>query len=151
MLLDWMLASLHHLAVFSLMAILAAEFVLIRNDMNAATIKRFSQIDLYYGIVAGLVVVFGFARVFFGAKGHEYYFANHVFWLKMMLFVAVGILSVWPTLKFVGWRRRSRAEDSFRPEPAEVTSVRRVVWIEAGLFFLIPVAAAAMARGYGLE
>jgi len=150
MFVDWLLASLHHLAVFSLAAIIAAEFTLIRNEMNAATIARLSRIDLHYGITAGLVVVFGFARVFFGAKGHEYYFANHVFWTKILLFVAIGALSIPPTRKFIAWRRQSRADAAFRPVAAEVGGVRRLLWIEAGLFLAIPVAAAAMARGYGM-
>jgi putative membrane protein len=151
MFLDWVLASLHHLAVFSLMAILAAEFVLIRNDINSATIRRINRVDLHYGVAAGLIILFGFLRVYFGAKGHEYYFANHIFWLKILLFLVVGVLSIWPTLRFIDWRRHLLADDSFRPDPADVASIRKVIWIEAGLFLLIPIAAAAMARGYGLE
>jgi len=150
MLLDWSLASLHHLAVFSLAAIIAAEFTLIRNEMDAMTIARLSRIDLHYGITAGLVIVFGVARVFFGAKGHEYYFANHIFWTKMLLFLAVGLLSISPTRKFIAWRRHSAADAAFRPLAKEIGSVRRALWLEAGLFLLIPVAAAAMARGYGM-
>jgi putative membrane protein len=150
MFLDWVLASLHHLAAFSLAAILAAEFTLIRNAMDARTIARLSRIDLHYGLTAGLVIVFGGLRVFFGAKGYEYYLANHVFWTKMALFAAIAVLSIPPTLKFAAWRRRSAADATFRPEAAAVRSVRRSLWIQAGLFLLIPVAAAAMARGYGM-
>ena len=91
MFVDWALASLHHLAVFSLAAILAAEFVLIRNAIDAATIRRLGRIDLHYGIAAGLVVVFGVARVFFGPKGYEYYVANHIFWTKILLFVLADV------------------------------------------------------------
>ena len=151
MFLDWVLASLHHLAVFSLAAIIAAEFTLVRNEMNATTIARLSRIDLHYGITAGLVILFGVARVFFGAKGYQYYAANHVFWTKMLLFAIVGVLSISPTLKFLSWRRQSSKDATFRPPAAEVGSVKRALWIEAGLFLLIPVAAAAMARGYGLH
>ena len=149
MLVDWVLASLHHLAVFSLAAILAAEFVLIRNEMNAATIARLSRIDRHYGLIAGLVIAFGFAHVFFGAKGHEYYFANHIFWTKMLLFAMVGALSIPPTLRFLTWRGKSRANAAFRPDAGEVSGVRRYLSIEAALFLAIPLAAAAMARGYG--
>ena len=150
MFLDWALASLHHLAVFSLAMILAAEFVLIRNAMDAATIARLTRIDLHYGIAAGLVLIFGFARVFLGAKGHAYYFANHIFWTKILLFVVIAILSMAPTLKFIVWRSQSRADAAFRPDAAEIAGVKRSLWIEAALFLAIPVAAAAMARGYGM-
>ena len=150
MFLDWALASLHHLAVFSLAAILAAEFVLIRNAIDPATIRRLSRIDLHYGLAAALVVAFGVLRVIFGAKGYEYYVANHVFWTKMLLFVIVAVLSIPPTLKFRRWSRQSRADITFRPDAGEIGGVKRYLWIEAALFLAIPVAAAAMARGYGM-
>lgn len=37
---DLVLAILHHLLVFSLAGIIGAEFVLVRGDLGAATLKR---------------------------------------------------------------------------------------------------------------
>ena len=88
--------------------------------------------------------------MFFGPKGYEYYVANHIFWTKILLFVLVAVLSIPPTLKFRGWSRQSRANAAYRPEAGEIGGVKRYLWIEAALFLAIPVAAAAMARGYGM-
>lgn len=150
MLLDWALASLHHLAVFTLAGILAFEFGVTAQGVDEAAIQRLARVDAWYGIVAGVIVAVGVLRVVFGAKGPAYYMANAFFWTKMGLFVAVGLVSIVPTLAFLAWRRRLRADADFRPDAAALRSVRRALWTEAVLFAGIPVAAAAMARGYGM-
>jgi putative membrane protein len=86
----------------------------------------------------------------FGAKGAAYYMVNAFFWTKMGLFVAVGLLSIAPTLRFLAWRRQLRTDARFRPDAAALHSVRRFLWTQVILFAGIPIAAAAMARGYGM-
>ena len=147
---DWILACLHHVAVFSLAAVLAAELALINLELRAQSIQRIVAIDLWYGIIAGAVVVFGVIRVIWGAKGYQYYIANSVFWMKMALFLAVGLLSIAPTLRYLAWGRGLKANVAFLPPAAEVARVRMYLWLEAALFLCIPIAAAAMARGYGI-
>jgi putative membrane protein len=147
---DWILACLHHVAVFSLAAVLAAELALMSVALSAQSIRRLAAIDLWYGILAGAVIVFGVMRVIWGAKGYEYYLANHIFWTKMALFLGVGLLSIPPTLRYLAWRRGVTAEAGFLPPTADVARVRMLLWLEAGLFLCIPIAAAAMARGYGI-
>ena len=150
MALDWMLASLHHLAVFSLAGILAFELALTSGELDHHVILRLARVDAWYGALAALVLAAGVARVFLGAKGAEYYASNLLFWTKMALFASVATLSVWPTLRYLVWRRGARRHSAFRPSHAEIVGVRRVLWAEAALFALILIAAAGMARGYGL-
>jgi putative membrane protein len=147
---DWSLASLHHLAVFTLAAVLAAELAILTIDIDAKAIGRLARIDMAYGVSAAVVVIVGVARVIWGAKGYEYYVANHFFWTKMALFVVVGLLSIPPTLRYFAWGRQVRADAAFRPEDSEVARVRFWLRAEAAFFLAIPVAAAAMARGYGM-
>jgi putative membrane protein len=147
---DWLLASFHHLAVFSLAGILSAEIFLTAGPIDDRMALRIVRIDAWYGIVAALVIAAGLLRVFFGAKGYEYYVANIFFWAKMALFVAVALLSVAPTYRYTVWRRRVRADPSFRPPKDEISQLRGVLYVEAALFALIPLCAAAMARGYGM-
>src|SRR6476620_616111 len=63
---DLVLAIVHHLLVFSLAGIIGAEFVLIRGDLPAATLKRLAGIDRHYGIIAALIIIVGIGRVFWG-------------------------------------------------------------------------------------
>ncbi len=145
-----MLASLHHLAAFSLVAILAIELMLVRPEMDGATIKRLGPIDLGFGLAAAAVLTAGFARVFYGIKGPAYYLGNPVFWTKIGIFALIGFLSIRPTLRILAWRRLVQADPKALPAPEDIKLVKRMIHIEAGLVLLLPILAAAMARGYGL-
>lgn len=146
---DFVLASLHHLLAFSLVAIIAIELMLVRPGMDAATIRRLGRIDLGFGIAAGLMIVVGFARVFFGLKGSAYYLANWVFWTKMAVFALIGLLSIQPTLRIIAWRRLLDVDPHAVPMTQDIVRVKRVIHVEAALVLLLPILAAAMARGYG--
>ena len=148
--LDLILAIFHHLGVFTVAGVIAAELALVRPDMSMERIRQVAKIDALYGIAAGTVLFIGFARVFFGLKGSAFYLQNPVFWAKISAFIVVGVLSITPTLLFLHWRDTAKKDPSFLPSPAEILSVRRYVKIEAHVFVLIPILAAAMARGYGL-
>ncbi len=147
---DLLLASLHHLAVFALVAIIAGEAVLLRPGMSGQMLNRLGKIDAAYGAVAGLVLVIGILRVFFGAPGSGPYLTNWVFGLKMAAFVAVGLLSIQPTLAILAWRKAARADPAFVPPTAAVRRSQKFLWAEIALLAAIPILAAAMARGYGL-
>lgn len=142
--LDLALAIGHHILVFSLFGVLFAELVLVRKGMDAGAVARVGRIDLMYGAVAGLIVVVGFSRAVFAAKGWTYYSHNMFFHLKIATFVAVGVLSVPPTLSYIRWCRAGTA-----PSDAQVAGARRWLLAELVLFAFIPAFAAAMARGYG--
>ena len=146
---DLILAILHHVLVFSLVGLLAAEITTVRAGIGADALGRLGAMDVAYGVTAGLILIIGFARVFFGLKGAEYFLSNHFFWGKIGAFVVVGLLSVPPTVRIIGWRRRARADPAFAPSENEVMMVRRYMHGEAAFVLLILIFAAAMARGYG--
>ncbi|MDG4881096.1 DUF2214 family protein [Mesorhizobium sp. WSM4884] len=146
---DLLLAIAHHLLVFSLAGIIGAEFVLVRGELEATTLKRLAGIDRHYGIIATLIVVVGICRVFFGLKGWEFYVYNWVFWAKMVAFIIVGLLSIIPTVRIIAWNRQASGNPSFSVPAAELASVKNYVRAEGFIFLLIPVFAAAMSRGYG--
>ncbi len=149
MILDWALASLHHLAILTLAAILAFELALTAGATNASAIARLARVDAWYGVTAALALAAGVARVVFGLKGAGFYLGNTFFWTKMALFAAVAAISVAPTQRYNVWRRRLRLDSSFRPDAAAVRAVRLALWAEAALIAATALAAAAMARGFG--
>ncbi len=161
--LDLSLAILHHVFVFALFGVLFAEFMMVRRGMDAAAAARVAPIDASYGVLAGLILIVGFSRAIFAAKGWAYYAHNAFFWAKIGTFLAIGLLSVPPTLAFLKWRGTG-APPPVPPPPAflrwrppgaaptdeAVVAVRRYLWVEVALFLLLPAFAAAMARGYGM-
>lgn len=150
MIVDLLLAILHHVLVFTLAAALAAEFVLLRPGLAGRDLKLLGHIDGAYGGIALGVVVVGVLRIFFGLRGWEFYVYNTSFWAKMVAFAAVGILSIRPTLRILSWRRAAaHASGIYIVPDSEVRAVRRYIRMEAMVFVLIPIFAAMMARGVG--
>jgi putative membrane protein len=148
MALDLHLAIAHHLLIFILFGILVCELVMVRQSMAGDDIKYVAAVDLWYGIVALLILIVGFSRVVFAAKGWAYYSVNSFFWAKIAVFVLIALLSIWPTVKYLNWRRDFQTASSV-PDAGSVSVVRRILWLEMILFAFLPAFAAAMARGYG--
>ena len=146
---DHIHAIAHHLRMFALLAVLVTEMMLVRQALSGDRLDRLGSLDLSYGALAGLLLAVGFARVFFGLKGPDYYLPNVFFWLKIACFLLVGLLSVPPTRMFIAWRGKTRLDRAFVPPPAEIAAARRYMHAEAAFFFLIPVFAALMARYSG--
>jgi putative membrane protein len=146
---DLVLAIVHHLLVFSLAAVLAFEVAAVRPGMTRDALVGITQVDRWYGILAAAILVVGFARAIYAAKGWAYYSANVFFHAKLGTFLVVGLLSIVPTLAFIRWRKASRENPAFSPGEPEVRKVRIFLAAEVALFALIPAFAAAMARGYG--
>jgi putative membrane protein len=142
--LDLTLAAGHHLLVFGLFGVLFAELAFVRRGMDREAVARVGAIDLWYGVLAGLIIIVGFSRAIFAAKGWFYYSHNASFWAKLGTFAVIGLLSVPPTIAYIRWRRANSV-----PSDTQVQTARRFLWIELVLFALLPIFAAAMARGYG--
>jgi putative membrane protein len=142
--LDLVLAIGHHLLAFSLLGVLAAELVLVRAGMDKGAVARAAAIDIFYGVLAGLIIAVGFSRAVFAAKGWAYYQHNAFFWAKIGTFAAIGLISIIPTVAFIRWRRAGVV-----PDARQVAAIRRCLLAELVLFALLPAFAAAMARGYG--
>lgn len=144
---DLLLAIVHHLLALSLAAVLAAEIAITAPGLSGAGLRRLQRLDRHYGALAGLLIFFGVLRVIYGGKGPDFYLASHAFWAKMAAFAGVGLLSIAPTMRIMGWSRSARADPAFALIAGEVRAVRK--WFAAQLLLLasIPVFAAVMARG----
>ena len=147
---DLILAIAHHLAVFTLVAIFAVEFALIRPGLAAPVVQQLGRIDGVYGAAAGVVIIIGIIRVIFGASGWEYYVGNHMFWGKMAAFLLMGLLTVPPTLAIRRWAKSLAENPSYVPPMGEIAASRRFIHLQAGFLVFILIFAAAMARGYGI-
>ena len=148
MLTDLFLAIAHHLLVFALTAMLVAETVLLRGQLDASVLRRLAGLDAGYGVSAMLLLVVGLCRVFFGVMGEDFYLHNPWFHAKLGTFVLVGLMSILPTMRFLRWRKALRADPVFLPAPAELGRLRTILRLELMLLAAIFALAAAMAR-YG--
>ena len=149
MVLDAALAYLHFAAILGVAGLLVAEAALLRGDLGPRNIAVLSRVDVGYFNLAGLALATGVARVFFGAKGAAFYAGNPMFWVKVALFLAVGLVSIKPTIDFIRWRRATRVAAAYAVPAAQAHGARRLVLVELHLLALIPLAAVLMARGIG--
>jgi DNA-binding transcriptional LysR family regulator len=90
-----------------------------------AAVDRLPQTPLRPAAVlaAGAVLVTGLARVFLGSKGAAFYAHNPLLYLKLGMFLVIGLISIKPTLMFVRWRRTLRASGAL-PDAGEVKKAR---------------------------
>lgn len=142
-------AFLHHVAAFTVAAVLVAELALFAPNLSDREVKRLARIDLLYGIAAAVVLAVGFARVMVFEKGTGYYFANGWFLTKLALFIAVGVLSIYPTVLFIRWSQRVKRGEPPAMLPNQVRAIRICLTLELACIAGILLAAALMARGIG--
>jgi putative membrane protein len=147
--LDAVLAYLHYLAIFTLVSLLAIEIFLIRGTLDARLIRLLGRVDLAFGGASLAVLVTGFLRLGLGAKGADFYLGAWPIYVKVGLFLLVGMISVYPTLAFVRWRRALDHDAQWQVPAGEQRRMRRLVMIEVHLAALIPVFAVIMSRGLG--
>jgi len=79
--------------------------------------------------------------VFYFEKGAAYYFHSATFLAKLGLFALVAIVSIYPTVKFISWRKGIDA--------SSVPAIRRIIHLELVGVVLILLFAALMADGVG--
>ncbi len=142
-------AFLHHAAAFLLVAVVTVELVLLRGEVTAASARTILRMDAVYGVSAMVLLAVGFVRVVYTDKGSDYYFHSGPFLVKLVLFIAVGLLSILPTMQFLGWRKALKAGQVPALDDAARRRVRIVIHTELTLLFIIMLCAALMARGIG--
>ena len=149
MTLRWLLAAVHLLGLgIGLGAVWARARALGSGELDIGAVRRVLTADAWWGIAALVWISTGLWRLFGSTeKSTEYYFANHVFWAKMALFVGIILMEIRPATTLGRWRR-----DVARGIPPETSSAGRLARIsqaQAFMIVLIVLAATAMARGIG--
>ena len=149
MTLEALLAYAHFLAILTMVVFIASEAALCRPEwINAKVVERLGKVDMVYGIAAGLVLLTGIARTWWGIKGTGWYWTNGLLHLKLTLFIVVGLISIKPTIVFRRWGKELKATGAL-PDETQVRATRKLVMVQAHLIALIPLVAVFLARGFG--
>jgi len=145
------MAFLHHLMAFALVAAVVYEFIAYRQGLTIEEARRIQRADLMYGISAGLLLVIGLLRVFYFEKGPAFYSQNPFFWLKMNTFLVVGLLSIDPTIRYLRWNKILKENKAPEINDKEFRRTRLLLTLEVIGLAIILFAAAMMARGIGMN
>jgi putative membrane protein len=147
MIVQWLLASLHLLALGMGLPAVWARGRALRGKLDEGGLQRVFLADTFWGLAAGLWIVTGLIRAFGGVeKGTAYYLSNSAFLIKMALLGLILLLEVWPMVTLMRWRRGGGGA---LPSATAAATIARISWLQAGLVIMMVFAATAMARGYG--
>ena len=138
---------LHFLSIMILMGSLIAEHLILKPNIGKQQIRTLAAVDLMYGIAAIVVLTTGLLRWFVYGKGSDYYLHNPIFHAKLTLFVIVGILSIFPTIQFLKWRRQANAGNEIIIDEKIAKKQLMFIRIELLLVSIIPLLAVMVARG----
>jgi Predicted membrane protein len=117
----------------------------LRYPEDHGSLRRAFVGDTWWGVAAVLWIVTGLWRLGAGTeKNPGYYLVNHVFFVKMGLFLAIVALEVWPMKTLIRWRRQAAV-----PDPRDAGRIEAISYVQSALVVGMVLAAAAMARGYG--
>jgi putative membrane protein len=138
-------AALHYLALaIGLPAVLLRGRAL-RGALDARGIGWVLTADTAWGVAAALWVVTGLLRAFGGLeKGAAFYLQSRLFYVKMVLFLAIVALEVLPLATFAAWRRARRQG---RPvDTRRAPLLAHLNHVELALAIVMVFVASAMAR-----
>jgi putative membrane protein len=148
-----MLAALfafaHHLAAFAIFAALVVELVLIRGELTVVSARKLLRADMVYGIAATAILVIGFVRVKWLDKAPAYYMHSAPFIAKIALFASIGLISIYPTMKLLSWRKALAENRMPDVDPAQQRRLAMLIHIELTLLAALILCAALMAKGVG--
>jgi putative membrane protein len=145
----WFFAFLHHLAAFTFVSALVIEFVLLRDALTLASVRKLMFADVMLALSATAVLVVGLTRVVYFEKGWAYYSASIPFITKLSLFVIVAVLSIYPTVVFLSWRKPLKRGEAPVVKDRALVPLRALIGLELAGVVLIILCAVLMARGIG--
>ena len=144
-----LMAFLHHLAAFTVVAALAVEVALFKPPLSLEQARRLLRVDLTFGTAATVVLVVGLLRVAYFEKGWGYYWHDAFFLLKIGAFLAAGLISIYPTSALLAWRAGLKMGIAPEVAPERTRRVRMCLMLELTAIVVILLCAPLMARGFG--
>jgi putative membrane protein len=139
-------AWIHYIGIMLIIASLLGEHLLLKQDLTMSEARTLQRLDTVYGAAATLVLITGVMRMYL-EKGVSYYLHNGAFHALLGLFIAIGLLSIYPTMIFLRWRGDTRAGRGQQLPSGQFTRLRMILRVEMTLLLLAPLFAAAMAHG----
>jgi len=142
-----LVAAAHFLAAFGVFATVFYEWLTFSRTPTLPEARRMQLCDALYGLSSLALIVAGVSRVYFFEKGSDFYLHSPFFITKIALFVAVGLLSIYPTMQFITWRTATRAGQAPVVDASTFARIALLLRLEVLLLVAIIVSASLMAKG----
>ena len=124
---------------------------MLKVDLNRNETISMIIADVIYGIAGLASLITGILRVKYFGQGGEFYTSNPIFWIKVSLYIVVGLISLYPTTTYILWA--IPLSKNKLPELSDnlVNRFKLIITTELVGFATIPLLATLMARGIGLN
>lgn len=143
------MAFLHHLAAFTVVAALAVEIAMFKPPLSPVQARRLQRTDLIFGLSATAVLIIGALRVAYFEKPSVYYLHDVFFLAKLAAFLLAALISIYPTVTFLAWNPALKAGTAPEVSAERTRRVRLCLMMELTAIVVILACAALMARGFG--
>ena len=145
-----LIAYVHYLGIILCFGALLFERIILKINLNKNKILSLVIADLIYGIAGLAILITGILRVKYYGQGSEFYTNNPVFWLKVSLYILVGLISLYPTTTYILWAIPLRKNKLPVISENLVKRFKLIITTELIGFAVIPFFATLMSRGIGL-
>ena len=149
MLVKSLVAYAHFISAFGIAATLFFEWFTFSRTPTALDARRLALADRWYGIFAVVLLIAGFSRAFLYEKGIAFYQHSPFFHVKLGLFVVIGVLSIYPTIRFLRWAPDIRAGKAPVVSESHHKIISRILSVQMILLAVLMLSASLMANGVG--
>ena len=143
-------AYVHYLGIILCFGALIFERIILKINLSKNETISIIIADVIYGIAGLAILITGILRVKYYGQGGVFYTNNPIFWLKVSLYIVIGLLSLYPTITYILWA--IPLSKNKLPVITEnlVKRFQLIIITELVGFTVIPFFATLMARGIGL-
>ena len=143
-------AYIHYLGIIICFGALMFERIILKQNLSKNETISIILADVIYGIAGLAILITGILRVKYYGQGGDYYTGNPIFWIKVSLYIIVGLISLYPTTTYILWA--IPLSKNKLPDISEnlVKRFRLIIMTELVGFAVIPFFATLMSRGIGL-
>lgn len=134
----------HFLSIIVLASALVGEHLLLSKKMPVNVFKKVIVLDAIYGVSAVTTLVSGLLLWLSFGKPAEFYSSNYIFHIKLTLYVAIALLSIFPTVYFLR-NLKTKEHDIILPQ-----YLISIIRLELLLFLPLPLLGVLIAKGIGL-
>ena len=143
-------AYIHYLGIILCFSALLFERLKLKVNLNRNEAIAIIIADVVYGIAGLAILITGILRVNYFGQGSQFYTSNPIFWVKVGLYIIVGLLSLYPTITYVLWAIPLSKNKLPKVSEKIVKRFKFIIITELFGFATIPLFATLMARGIGL-
>ena len=143
-------AYIHYLGIILCFGALMFERLILKQNLSKNETISIIIADVIYGIAGLAILITGILRVKYYGQGSEFYTSNPIFWVKVSLYIIVGLISLYPTTTYILWAIPLSKNKLPNISENLVKRFKLIIMTELVSFAVIPFFATLMSRGIGI-